>query len=166
MGRRARPDGTSGRTMKEGMSVHMQIRCHPVASPPDVDLLLSRLADAGVNLIAVGGSDVEFGGELALVPQEDQVELAVSVLNEFHYPNRSLFVDDPDSGLRLCMASHHSGGLHACLTAASLANQSSGHKIRDVLVGVPDEAQFRDRMIPVQIYSEPAVVDPVDAPAD
>lgn len=146
--------------------MHMQIRCHPVASPPDVDLLLSRLADAGVNLIAVGGSDVEFGGELALVPQEDQEELAVSVLNEFNYPNRSLFVDDPDSGLRLCLASHRSGGLHACLAEASLANQSSGRKIRDVLIGVPDEAQFRDRIIPVQIYSEPAEVDQVDPPVD
>ena len=48
--------------------MHMPIRCHPVASPPDVDKLLSRLADAGVNLVAVGGSDRRVGGEFALVP--------------------------------------------------------------------------------------------------
>jgi hypothetical protein len=137
------------------MSVHMQIRCHPVASPPDVDLLLSRLADANVNLVAVGGSNVEFGGELALVPEDGQEDLAIGVLDEFQYPHRELFVDDPASGLRLCMASHESGGLHRCLQEASDANRSNGWKIRDVLVGVPEEEDFEARRIPVHIYSEP-----------
>jgi hypothetical protein len=141
----------------EGMSVHMQIRCIPVASPPDVDLLLSRLAEAGVNLVAVGGSDVEFGGELALVPEDGQEDLATGVLDEFGYPHRELFVDDPDSGLRLCLASHESGGLHQCLQEASISNRDKGWKIRDILVGVPDDDEFRAKKIPVQIYSEPQV---------
>jgi hypothetical protein len=145
------------------MSVHMQIRCHPVASPPDVDLLLSRLADKGVNLVAVGGSDVEFGGELALVPEDGQETLAMGVLDEFGYPHREVYKDDPDSGLRLCMASHESGGLHRCLEEASIANRERGWKIRDVLVGVPEEADFRARKIPVQIYSEPEIVEELSA---
>ena len=135
--------------------MHMQIRCNPVASPPDVDLLLSRLADAGVNLVAVGGSDVEFGGELALVPEDGQETLAIGVLDEFAYPHRELFVDDPDSGLRLCLASHESGGLHRCLSDASTENRDRGWKIRDILVGVPDEDEFREKKIPVHIYSQP-----------
>jgi len=135
--------------------VHMQIRCNPVASPPDVDLLLSRLADAGVNLVAVGGSDVEFGGELALVPEDGQEDLATRVLDEFGYPHRELYKDDPDSGLRLCLATHESGGLHRCLQEASIANRDRGWKIRDILVGVPDEEQFAAKIIPVQVYSQP-----------
>jgi hypothetical protein len=139
----------------EGMSVHMQIRCNPVASPPDVDLLLSRLAEAGVNLVAVGGSDVEFGGELALVPEDGQEDLAIGVLNEFHYTHHELFVDDPDSGLRLCLASHESGGLHQCLKDAASENRDRGWKIRDILVGVPDDEEFAAKKIPVHIYSQP-----------
>lgn len=141
----------------------MQIRCHPVASPPDVDLLLSRLADKGVNLVAVGGSDVEFGGELALVPEDGQESLATGVLDAFGYPHRELYKDDPDSGLRLCMASHESGGLHRCLEEASIANRERGWKIRDVLIGVPEEEDFQARKIPVQIYSEPEVVEELAA---
>jgi hypothetical protein len=145
------------------MSVHMQIRCHPVTSPPDVDLLLSRLADKGVNLVAVGGSDVEFGGEFAFVPQDGQESLAIGVLDEFRYPHRELYKDDPDSGLRLCMANHESGGLHQCLEEASIANREKGWKIRDVLIGVPEEADFKAGKIPVQIYSEPEVVEELAA---
>ena len=135
--------------------MHMQIRCNPVASPPDVDLLLGRLAEAGVNLVAVGGSDVEFGGELALVPEDGQESLAIDVLDRFEYPHRELFVDNPDSGLRLCMASHESGGLHRCLQDASIENRERGWKIRDILVGVPDEDEFEAKKIPVHIYSQP-----------
>ena len=143
--------------------MHMQIRCHPTASPPDVDLLLSRLADANVNLVAVGGSDVEFGGELAFVPEHGQEELAIGVLDQFGYPHRELDTSDPDSGLRLCMANHESGGLHRCLQEASIANRDRGRKIRDVLIGVPEEEDFQARKVPVQIYSEPEVMEEVSA---
>jgi hypothetical protein len=135
--------------------MHMQIRCHPVASPPDVDMLLGRLAEGGVNLVAVGGSDVEFGGEFAFVPEDGQEELAKGVLNQWEYPYREVFVDDPDSGLHLCMASHETGGLHRCLEQAAALNTERGWKIRDVLIGVPDEDQFRRKIIPVHVYSEP-----------
>jgi hypothetical protein len=145
------------------MSVHMQIRCHPANSSPDVDLLLSRLADKGVNLVAVGGSDVEFGGEFAFVPQHGHEALAIGVLDEFGYPHRELDTDDPDSGLRLCMANHESGGLHHCLEEASIANREKGWKIRDVLIGVPEEADFKAGKIPVQIYSEPEVMEELAA---
>jgi hypothetical protein len=133
----------------------MHIRCHPVASPPYVDRLLGRRAEAGVNLVAVGGSDVEFGGEFAFVPEDGHEDAARQVLQNFSYPYREVYVDDPDSGLQLCLASHEAGGLHRCLESAARVNAGAGRKIRDVLIGVPDEAQYLAGKIPVHIYSEP-----------
>jgi hypothetical protein len=134
----------------------MQIRCHPVASPPDVDKLLGLLAEAGVDLQAVGGSDVEFGGEFAFVPKDGHEDTARRVLVDGRYPFRELFVDDPDSGLRFCLADDRAGGLHACLEESATLNLDKGWKIRDVLVGVPDADQFQNGKVPVHVYSEPA----------
>jgi len=61
------------------------------------------------------------------------------------------------------MANHESGGLHQCLEEASIANREKGWKIRDVLIGVPEEADFKAGKIPVQIYSEPEVVEEMAA---
>ena len=143
--------------------MHMQIRCHPVASPPDVDLLLSRLAERGVNLVAVGGSDVEFGGELALVPEDGQESLAIEVLEEFGYPHRELYKDDPDSGLRLCMASHESGGLHRCLEEASISNRDKGWKIRRIKEdgGCYEVYAMNEKGERVEAYFHPRTLAPV-----
>ena len=93
--------------------MHLQARCQTSASPPDVEKLLRRVRDAGVNLQAVGGSDVEFGGEIALVPEHGQEDALMDALAP--YKPRLLSTDDPDSGLTLCLADNQSGGLHACL---------------------------------------------------
>ena len=46
--------------------MHLQVRCNPTASPPDVEKFLDRLAKAKVNLGGAGGSNAEFGGEFAI----------------------------------------------------------------------------------------------------
>ncbi len=132
--------------------MHLQIRCRPKASPPDVERLLDRLEKEGVNLIGVGGSDVEFGGELALVPEHDHVDLAMQALEP--YDPRLLDADDPDSGLSLCLAGHHSGGLHACLKGVASENLEKGRIIRDIVIVVPDDDQHAAHQVPVLIYSE------------
>jgi hypothetical protein len=132
--------------------MHLQVRCHPKASPPDVEKVLGLLATAGVNLIGVGGSDLEFGGELALVPEHGQEQQALEALADYH--PRLLDSDDPESGLTLCEAQHQSGGLRACLQAVGTSNLSQGRIIRDILIGVPDDSQHGARIVPVQIYSE------------
>lgn len=132
--------------------MHLQVRCVPKSSPPDVEKVLGLLAQAGINLIGVGGSDLEFGGELALVPEHGQEQQALDALAAFH--PRLIDADDPESGLTLCLAEHQSGGLHACLQAIATDNLGRGRIIRDILIGVPDDAQLAARQVPVQIYSE------------
>ena len=92
--------------------MHLQMRAKPVSSPPDVELLLRRLKDDGVNLQAVGGSNVEFGGEIAIVPEDEHEDQArTTLLERFHYPFREILVAD-DVGLDLCEVGNAVGGLH------------------------------------------------------
>jgi len=132
--------------------MHLQVRFVAKSSPWDVEKALGRLAERGVNLIGVGGSDVEFGGEVAVVPEEGQEEQALEALRAYH--PRVLYADDPDSGLRLCIVDHQSGGLHACLREIAAENLEKGRIIRDILVGVPTREQSEARQVPVQVYSE------------
>jgi hypothetical protein len=133
--------------------MHLQIRLNPTASPPDVELLLRRLAEADVNLVAVGGSNVEFGGEFAFVPEDGQEDRAEEVLKGFEYEYRVLHVDtDPE--LQLCLVDNTAGALHACLAGVSATNLDQGRIIRDLLVGIPDEEQRAKGKVPVHIYSE------------
>jgi hypothetical protein len=133
--------------------MHLQMRAKPVASPPDVELLLRRLAEAGVNLAAVGGSDVEFGGELVIVPDDGHEDAARAVLNAFGYPFREFHVDE-DTGLDLCLVGDQPGGLHGCLKNVAQKNLENGRIIRDITVGVPDDDQRSRGVIPVHIFSE------------
>lgn len=133
--------------------MHLQIRSKPVASPPDIEKLLGRLADAGVNLVAVGGSDVEFGGEFAFVPADEHEAAALRVLEQFEYPHRVLRVDETP-GLSYCLVDDRPGALYQCLRSVSKDNLADGRIIRDVLIGVPNEQQVAAHQVPVQIYSE------------
>ena len=133
--------------------MHLQMRTAPVSSPPDVELLLRRLKDDGVNLQAVGGSNVEFGGEFAIVPEDEHEDLARATLQRFHYPFREILVDD-DVGLDLCEVGDAVGGLHGCLKDVAQKNLERGRIIRDITVGVPDDDQRSRGVIPVHIYSE------------
>jgi hypothetical protein len=130
--------------------MHLQMRTAPKSSPPDVEKLLGRLAEAGVDLAAVGGSNVEFGGELVIVPKDGQEDAAREVLRAFGYPFREIAVAD-DNGLDLCEVDDRPGGFHACLKAVAQKNLERGRIIRDITVGVPDEGETK---IPVHIYSE------------
>ena len=142
--------------------MHKQVRLTPRTSPADVEKVLRKIKNAGINLVAIGGSDVEFGGELALVPEHGKEAELMDVLAA--YRPRLLDSEDPDSGLTLCIVGHHSGGLHDCLAAIATGNVSSGRIIRDILIGVPDDAQQAAKEVPVHIYSEAikTSVDPND----
>ena len=132
--------------------MHLQVRLVARSSPPDVEKVLGRLARAGINLVGIGGSDVEFGGELAIVPEHDQEDRAMEVLAP--YKPRLLRVDDPESGLKLCEVTNEPGALHRCLQEVAEANLAEGRIIRDILIGVPDEDQRGSGVIPVHVYSE------------
>jgi hypothetical protein len=132
----------------EDRVMHLQIRCNPAASPPDVEKLLGRLADGGVNLLGAGGSDVEHGGEFAFAVDHDDQSKAVGVLKQHKYSHRVLEVD-VEPGLILCWLEDKPGELRKCLARAAAANQGSGRKVKDLLIGVK-----QPQGIPVQVYSE------------
>jgi hypothetical protein len=132
--------------------MHLQVRFVPRSSAADVEKALRKVKNAGINLVAIGGSDLEFGGELALVPEHGQEKALLTALAT--YNPRLLDSDDPESGLKLCIVGHHSGGLHDCLASTASLNVSSGRIIRDITIGVPDADQQGRNEVPVQIYSE------------
>ena len=134
--------------------MHLQVRATPAASPPDVEKLLRRLKEDGVDLAAVGGSNVEFGGELAFVPKDGQEDLATGVLDKWGYRYRVLHKDNEEDGLTLCEVDDIAGGLHACLAEVAEQNLLHGRIIRDILIGIPDDEEREAGKIPVHIYSE------------
>ena len=134
--------------------MHLQIRLIPAASPPDVDNLLGRLAEGGVNLRAIGGSNVEFGGELAIVPDDADIEDAKAVLDRHKYDYNVLDVDSDDR-LVLCEVKNEPGALHACLKRVAQDNLVAGRIIRDILIGIPDADEASRGIVPVHVYSEP-----------
>ena len=132
--------------------MHLQVRFTPRTSPADVEKALRKVKNAGINLVGIGGSDLEFGGEMALAPEHDQADALMRALAV--YNPRLLDADDPDSGLTLCIVGHRSGGLHDCLAGTASSNVDRGRIIRDILIGVPDADQQAANEVPVQIYSE------------
>ena len=128
--------------------MHKQFRLVPSASPPDVEKLLRRLREAGVNLGGAGGSNVEYGGEFAFGVQDGQEDGAIAVLEEHSYRYR-MYEFEVDPELTVCWLEHRVGALHDCITGVASANLESGRIIRDILIGAPE-----DEGIPVQIFSE------------
>jgi len=123
--------------------VHLQIRSKATKSPPDLRAFLEVLAEAEINIVAAGGSNVEQDGEFAFAVDHDMEEQAVAVLEQAGYQPRIVevgtwFIDNSP------------GQLLGCVTEASEANQLTGRVIKDLSVGMPDA----DGRIPVQIYSE------------
>jgi hypothetical protein len=127
--------------------MHQQIRVTPRTSAADVEKLLSRLAEAKVNIAAAGGSDLEFGGEFAFAADHDSEDAAIRVLKQFKYRYRVIGEDDP--GLTLCWMENRPGELHRCVTGVAEANLKNGRIIRDLIIGVPE-----GKKVPVQIFSE------------
>lgn len=127
--------------------MHQQIRAMPKSSAADVEKLLRRLAEAGINIAAAGGSDLEFGGEFAFAVDDGSEDAAIKVLDQFKYPYRVIGEGDPS--LTTCWMENRPGALHRCIAGVAEANLKSGRIIRDLIIGVPD-----GKGVPVQIYSE------------
>jgi hypothetical protein len=123
--------------------MHQQIRTVPKLSPPDLEAFLTVLADAGINIEAAGGSDVEQGGEFAFAVAHGQERDAMAVLEAAGYLPRLVDV-------QLCALTDEPGQLLACITEARALNASTGMVIKDISIGRPDA----DGRIQVQIYSE------------
>ena len=123
--------------------MHQQIRLSTAKSPPDLEAVLRVLADAGLNIRAVGGSGVEQGGELGLaVSHEDHAE-AMRVLREAGYRPREVEV-------AVCLLDPETPGqLLACVRDVAKANKGKGHAIMDLAIGIPEP----DGRIPVQVFS-------------
>lgn len=127
--------------------MHQQIRTAPRTSPADIEKLLARLAEVGVNLSAAGGGDLEFGGEFAFAVDHGMEDAAIKVLDKFKYPYRVIPENDPR--LTVCWMENKSGELHRCMTEVADANLKSGRIVRDLIIGAP-----KDNKVPVQIFSE------------
>jgi hypothetical protein len=128
--------------------MHKQFRVVAVSSPPDVEKLLRRLKDAGINLGGAGGSNVEFGGEFAFGVDDGQEDRTEDVLKQHRYPYRILD-HDVDPELTVCWIENRPGALHACIAGVSAANLEKGRIIRDVLIGMDG-----DKGIVAQVFSE------------
>ena len=133
--------------------MHMQIRAIPARSPADLKAFLEVLAEAGVNVVAPGGSNVEQGGEFAFTVDDDQEGDAIRALEAAGFQPRRFeegIASDDGAYLTKCWMTNTPGQLLACVASVTEANQASGRVIKDLSIGVPRE----DGQIPVYIYSE------------
>jgi hypothetical protein len=128
--------------------MHKQLRVVAVSSPPDVEKLLRRLKDEGINLAGAGGSNVEFGGEFAFAVDDGQEDDAERVLKQHGYPYRILD-HELNAELTLCYLENKPGSLHACIAGVSDENLKAGRIIRDILIGIDG-----DKGIAAQVFSE------------
>jgi hypothetical protein len=121
---------------------HVQPRSEPKASPADIDPLFDAIAqippsgnrqEAGVNLLGVTGSDMEFDGEIGFMVEDEADVQAVydAIKPPLTYSAR--LVGEPD-GLHLDYVDDQPGGLRQTLTRAR-AHHPRG-VVRDIAVGV------------------------------
>jgi hypothetical protein len=124
--------------------MHQQIRLVTRLSPPDLAAALQVVADAGINILAVGGSNLEHGGEFGFAVAHEDQAAAVAALEAKRYRPRAVDVT-------VCwITKNEPGQLLECVRTASNANKGTGKAIRDIAIGVADD-QGR---IPVQIFSD------------
>jgi hypothetical protein len=134
----------------EEQAMHLQVRCNPKLSPPDVEKFLDRLAKAKVNLGGAGGSNAEFGGEFAVALEDNDLKKAKDALDQHPKYEYRVLEAGVDPGLTLCWVKNQSGSLlRDCIAGVAEKNRKSGRKIRDILIGVE-----HPEGIPVQVYSE------------
>ena len=123
--------------------MHQQIRTVPAKSPANLQEFLQVLVDAGINIEAAGGSNIEQGGEFAFAVAHGQEEGALIALKHEGYAPRLVDVT-------YCALTNEPGQLLACITGVTTNNNEHGRVIKDIVVGVPDD----DGRIQVQVYSE------------
>ena len=134
--------------------MHIQFLSNAVASPQDVTRLFYRLAEAGVNVAAVGGSNVERGGMVAFAVADGDEAAVRGVMNEHHYQFEEINSDN-DPRLAVCSITDDPGSLYECLRVVAEGNLAAGRVIRHILVGVPRAAEpSKPGTIPVQVFSE------------
>jgi hypothetical protein len=124
--------------------MHQQIRTVPAMSPPDLQAFLALLANAGINLEAAGGSDVENGGEFAFAVAHGQEDEAIALLEQAGYHPRLVDVD-------VFPVTNDPGQLLECVAKVAARNAHAGRVIKDIALGVPEDVGLPMR---VQIYSE------------
>jgi hypothetical protein len=123
--------------------MHLQIRTAPRLSPPNLEAMLGVLKAGGFNIEAVGGSDVERGGEFAFAVAHGQENRAMAALRKAGYKPRKVVVPT-------CALTNEPGQLFSCIAGIAADNAKKGLVIKDIAIGVPD-AEGR---IQVQVYSE------------
>lgn len=123
--------------------MHQQIRVVGAKSPPDLEAVLQVLADAGINIIAVGGSNLEHGGELGFATEHEDQQKALDALTTAGYRPRV-------ADVLVCWLTNEPGSLLDCIRQAAESNRGTGKGIRDLAIGVPGP----DGRIPVQVYSD------------
>jgi hypothetical protein len=124
--------------------MHQQIRLDvPASSPPNLEAVLQILKDAGINIVAVGGSNVEQGGEFGFAVDHDKQDAALEALRSARLRPRVVDVT-------LCLLDNRPGALLECITEANRNHRPGGRLIRDIAVGVPEA----DGRVPVQVYFE------------
>jgi hypothetical protein len=122
---------------------HMQIRSRPASTPHDLEKFLRPLAEAGVNIIAAGGSSIELDGEIGISVAHEDFDEAERVLQEAGYVVERAEVYE-------CWMDNVPGELRRCIAEASAENLESGRVIKDIAIGVPRE---EDGRMLVQVYS-------------
>lgn len=124
--------------------MHQQIRLAvPRSSPPNLEPVLQVLKDAGINIIAVGGSNLEHGGEFGFAVDHDRQDAALQALRNARL--RPRIVD-----VTVCLLDNRPGALLECISEANRSHRPGGRLIRDIAVGIPDD----EGRVPVQVLFE------------
>jgi hypothetical protein len=124
--------------------MHQQIRVVvPISSPPNLATVLEVLERARINIVAVGGSNVEHGGEFGFAVDHAQQIAAEEALQKAHIRHRVVDVEE-------CVVENRPGALLECVRDANQRHRPSGRFIRDIAIGIPDV----NGRVMVQIFYE------------
>jgi hypothetical protein len=125
--------------------MHQAIRLKiPASSPPNLEKALRVLEREGFNIVAVGGSDHEMGGEFSFAVPHGKEQGACDALRKAGYDDAHIvdvYTEDLDD---------RPGALAAAVAKARARNEQSGKAIKDIAVGV----KLPNGKVPIQIYSE------------
>ena len=125
--------------------MHQQIRLKiPASSPPNLEKALRILEREGFNIVAVGGSDHERGGEFGFaVPHGKETGARDALIAEGYEDAHivAVYTEELDD---------EPGALAAAVARARVKNKQTGAAIKDIAIGV----KLPNGKVPIQIYSE------------